>query len=134
MEKDMKNIFRLALVFLLALSISGCNRTLVVHNVEAQVINHSVTANQVEKAILKAGIEKGWSMTVRQPGIIDAYILVREKHRAVIQIDYDEKEYSIMYKDSENLLYEDGKIHRNYNKWIILLDQKIQANLIDASS
>ena len=130
----MKNIFKLAVLILLTLSITGCNRTLAVHNIENQAINYTLTTNQVEKAILKSGVEKGWTMKVRKPGIIDANILVRGKHKAVVEINYDDKTYSITYKDSDNLLYKDGKIHRNYNKWIIYLDQRIQANLIDASS
>lgn len=129
----MKNILKLAIIFLLAMAITGCNRTLAVHNIEKQAINYTLTTNQVEKAILKAGVEKGWAMTVRKPGTIDANILVRS-HKAEIEINYDEKTYSIKYKDSHNLLYKDGKIHRNYNKWIIYLDQRIQANLIEASS
>ena len=129
----MKNIFKFGIIFLTLLSLVGCTRTLPIHNVENQSIGHKLSLIEIEKAILKAGNEKGWAMSVVKPGEIQAVLLVRN-HKAEVVITYNEQAYSINYQDSMNLSYEDGKIHRNYNKWVILLDQKIQANLIIASS
>lgn len=67
-----------------------------------------------------------------KPGQIVGNTLV-SLHKARIQIDYTEKFYAITYLESENLLYKEGKIHRNYNRWINNLDQMKQSNLFDAS-
>ena len=129
----MKNIFKFIIPFLFIVAFTGCMRTLPIHNVENQAVTYNLPLNEVEKAILKGGLEKGWEMTVTEPGKIEANIIVR-KHTAKIVISYSEKAYSIIYKDSTNLLYGSGKIHKSYNKWITYLDQRIQINLLEASS
>jgi len=128
----MKNIFKLVILSLLILLFTGCARTLPIHDVENQAVNYKLSIDKVEKAILQAGIDKGWVMSVVEPGRIKAYVLVRH-HKAEVVITYDEKSYSITYEDSLNLLYENGKIHRNYNKWVALLDRQIQLNLSAAA-
>ena len=50
-------------------------------------------------------------------------------HRATVNIYYNEKNYSILYKDSYNLDYRNGSIHRNYNNWIVKLSRTIQNEL-----
>lgn len=129
----MKNIIRAA-IFILVLTIAvGCaGRTKPIYNVENQAIDFNLTLEQVEEAIIKAGAQKKWRMMVIKPGQIVGNILVRS-HKARIQIDYTEKFYAITYLESNNLLYKDGKIHRNYNRWINNLDQTIQSNLFEAS-
>ena len=129
----MKNIIRAA-IFILVLTIAvGCaGRTKPIYNIENQSIDYTLTMEQVEKAIIKAGVQKKWKMMVIKPGQIVGNILVRS-HKARIQIDYTEKIYTITYLESNNLLYKDGKIHRNYNRWINNLDQTIQSNLFEAS-
>jgi len=62
------------------------------------------------------------------PGHLEAQILVRS-HEAKVDIFYDEAMYSIIYKDSVNLKYDNGLIHKNYNKWIRNLDIDIQRTL-----
>jgi len=129
----MKNIIRAA-IFILVLTIAvGCaGRTKPVYNIENQSIDYTLTMEQVEKAIIQAGAQKKWRMMIIKPGQIVGNILVRS-HKARIQIDYTEKIYTITYLESNNLLYKDGKIHRNYNRWINNLDQTIQSNLFEAS-
>ena len=129
----MKNIIRAA-IFILVLTLTvGCvGRTKPVYNIENQSIDYALTMEQVEKAIVKSGSQKKWRMMVVKPGQIVGNILVRS-HKARIQIDYTEKFYAITYLESNNLLHKDGKIHRNYNRWINNLDQTIQSNLFEAS-
>jgi hypothetical protein len=129
----MKNIIRVA-IFILVLSLTvGCaSRTKPVYNVENQAIEYNLSMEQVEKAIVKSGAQKKWRMMVVKPDQIIGNILVRS-HKARIQVDYTEKSYAITYLESDNLLYKDGKIHRNYNRWINYLDQTIQTNLFEAS-
>lgn len=124
----MKNIFKLFATASVLIALIGCTRVLPVYNVDNQAVNYGLSVAKVEKAILDAGVTKRWNMRVVAPGKIQAHVLVRS-HKAEVDIFYSEKDYSIKYRDSMNLLYEDGKIHRNYNKWITLLDQEIQRNL-----
>ncbi len=129
----MKNIIRATLFILVLTLIVGCaGRTKPVYNVENQAIVFNLTIEQVEKAIIKSGIQKKWKMMIVKSGEIVGNILVRS-HKARIQIDYTDKFYAITYLESNNLLYKDGKIHRNYNRWINNLDQTIQSNLFEAS-
>ena len=48
----------------------------------------------------------------------------------MVDVSYDTQAFSIRYKDSINLDYGDGKIHKNYNGWIENLDREIRANLL----
>ena len=68
---------------------------------------------------------RGWIVKKIEPGQLEATIYVRS-HMAQVTIDYTASGYSIRYKDSTNLGYKDGKIHRNYNKWVQNLNMDIQ--------
>jgi hypothetical protein len=94
--------------------------------------NSPITSTQqlstadVERSIIEGGRVRGWRMSVIAPGHIEAVIYVRT-HVARVDILFGTTSYSITYKGSENLDYKDGRIHRNYNKWIRNLDSDIQA-------
>ena len=50
--------------------------------------------------------------------------------RAVVDIEYTAKVYSINYKESSPSLHYDGRsIHSNYNGWIENLDRAIRNRL-----
>ena len=51
------------------------------------------------------------------------------QHTAVVDIRYSPESYSISYRDSAVLLYDGQVIHRNYNKWVQLLSERIQLEL-----
>jgi hypothetical protein len=126
------SIFRLIVIGLFMLG--GCaNMTSVeLKNIEQEKITQTLTQAQVEKAILKAGLAKNWEMKVTEPGLIRGHVTVRN-HEATIDIRYNERDYSIRYVSSVELDDDGkGKIHRNYNKWIALLDNTIQQELLDA--
>ena len=112
--------------------VSGCERTQPVYNViDAPIITSSssaLTIEQVRGAITKAAQEKRWRVQQMEEGHIVATIIVR-KHTAVVDINYTATDYDITYKDSNVLLYDGQRIHRNYNKWIKLLDERISQNL-----
>lgn len=127
----MKNTFKVATLILLLLTIIACVRTEPLRNIENQAINFDLPMRDVETAILKAGLESGWEMMVAKPGLIHATLNLRA-HKALVDISYNDKTYSIIYKNSVNLLYEDGQIHKHYNVWVAALDQRIQVNLIEA--
>jgi hypothetical protein len=107
----------------------GC-RAAPVYNVSSApvVAVKSVTLQDVEKAIMRAGVGLGWQMMPRQPGKMEG-VLVLRTHRAVVDITYDTAAYSIKYKGSTDMQYDGSSIHSNYNGWIQNLDKAIRAQL-----
>lgn len=103
-----------------------------VHNIaEAPAITasgHQPSMFAMKKAIMMAGTKLGWEMQPVKPGLIVASLHLR-KHVAVVNVTYNTRAYSITYKDSTNLDYKNGQIHRNYNGWIENLDKGIRAQL-----
>ena len=67
--------------------------------------------------------------TPATPGLVTGRLDLRG-HRAVVDVKYSAKDYSITYKDSTNLDYTGTQIHKNYNGWIENLDRDIRANLL----
>jgi hypothetical protein len=82
----------------------------------------------VEQAIRLAGASLGWQMVPKGPGQMEGTLNLRT-HRAVVDVRYDTKNYSIKYKDSSNLNYDGSNIHKNYNGWIQNLDKAIRSGL-----
>ena len=84
--------------------------------------------NDVRRAIIAGCQVKGWQPIQESKDRIRASIWVRNKHYAEVLIPFTEKKYSITYETSKNLDYSERnqKIHRNYNKWVILLSKAIQ--------
>lgn len=122
----------LALLLTLGLLVAACARTLPVYNViDAPVLTasgRSPSVDQVRNAIVTACRAKGWIVEPQEDGHFTATARVR-KHTAVVDIRYSTQRYTITYKDSEVLLYDGRTIHRNYNKWVQLLEQKINGEL-----
>ncbi len=90
----------------------------------------TLSLEQVQAAIMKGSIQKGWVPSVVKPGLVEASIQVRT-HQAVVSIPYTQGDYDIIYKSSQNLDESDGKIHRNYNRWVVNLSASIQEELLD---
>jgi hypothetical protein len=89
-----------------------------------------LSLDQVQKAIIDAGIKQTWIMTPVKPGeMLGEYNV--QSHQIHVLIPYTTKQYSILYKDSSNLRYDPVKrtIHVNYAKWIERLDNEIKARL-----
>ncbi len=93
----------------------------------------ALSFGDVQQAIVRACQTRGWSPNVETPGQIVASILVRGRHYAEIEIPFSTQAYSIRYRSSRNLDYdaEKRKIHRNYNKWVVLLSRDINQELTD---
>jgi len=87
-----------------------------------------LSTTQVRDAIMRAGRSLGWQMTASDPGLITGRLDLR-RHAAVIGVRYNAKTYSILYKDSSNLDYQNGQIHKNYHGWIENLDRSIRNEL-----
>ena len=114
-----------------AIFLSGCSTSQSIHNVADSPVPSYIKAsqNEVEKAIIKATSIKGWTISKKESGYIEAGITVRGRHHAVVGIPYSDQAYSINYVSSDNLDHKGDTIHRNYNKWVTLLDRQIQAEL-----
>jgi len=108
-------------------ALAGCARTAPIDQVHATV-STGHTAEQVKTAILKAGQKRDWIMSEAGPGVIKGRLQARD-HSVEIRIPYCATSYSINYERSMNLKAADGKIHKNYNRWVHNLDHDIQMNL-----
>ncbi len=99
--------------------------------VPANIDGSSKSLEQVKNGIIAGCKYKRWTPVEEEPGKISCSISVRAKHYAEVEITHTESSYSINYRDSRDLDYneEKQKIHRNYNKWIILLSEAIQTEL-----
>lgn len=113
-------------------ALAGCTSVAVRNVNDAPVVTGSgktLTADQVRVAIVGAGTGLGWTMAPTAPGLLTGRISLRG-HTAQIDVRYTATTYSILYKDSTNLQYVDGQIHRNYNGWIENLNRDIRGNLM----
>jgi len=114
-----------ALCAALALLLMSCASNPTVQNIQASPVPAEKTLSEVYDAIVEGGLVRNWKIRQIEPGHAEGSLLVRS-HVAKVDIYYDTDNYSIEYKDSENLEYEDGTIHGNYNKWVQNLDRAIQ--------
>ncbi|NOH98798.1 hypothetical protein [Vibrio sp. 99-70-13A1] len=122
--KSLKIVISLLFVLILA----GCGRVQPVMNVEDTPVALNLQSKQVKTAIYDSATDRGWLVSEIKPGLLRAELYVRS-HHAVIEIPYSDKFYSILYVESDNLKYSDGKIHRNYNRWINNLNVDIKRKL-----
>lgn len=125
----MSRFTRLTLIAALLLGITACTSKPLL-NVENRTPPAAVakTEDDMRRAILTALQQRRWTVERADRGQILARLSLR-KHEAEISIPYNSTSYSILYRSSQNLGYDDGKIHRNYNKWIHNLDLSIQRAL-----
>ena len=119
---------------LTVLAVAGCSTSAPLVNVSQTPITWvgpTGSLEQVDTAIKRALIAKGWTGETVAPGKIRGSILVRGKHTAVVEIPFSNHEYEIKYASSTGLDYNATKetIHRNYNKWVLSLNQEIKAKL-----
>jgi len=118
---------------LMAIVLAGCNTTIPVRNYMDQTIpnygNTAQTISNVEKSIIKGAVSLGWQANVVEQGKVEATLFIRS-HKLVVEITHDDKNYSIVYKDSVNLKYDGEKIHRQYANWVNNLINAINAENI----
>ena len=127
MSQKMRNI---AVAIATALLLAACT-TKPIYNVTqapVQANKPNPSMEDVSKAIMRAGAGLGWQMTPDRPGHMLGRLALRD-HVAVVDIDYNDKTYSIRHKESTNLDHKGDTIHRNYNGWIQNLEKAIRAQL-----
>lgn len=124
----MSRFNRFALLAVLLLGITACTSKPVMN------INNSAPPavvkgeDDMRRAILTALQRRQWTVQRADRGQIMAQY-TRRGHQADITIPYSASTYAIQYRDSHNLDYHDGTIHRAYNKWVRKLDRTIQQEL-----
>lgn len=102
-------------------------------DIENAPIPAALSSAQVENAIVTGMTTRGWVPKVIAPGHVEARLLIRS-HMVAVDIEFRETTYSITYKDSDNLKYKNGKIHRNYNRWVANLNLDLQRSLLRAAT
>jgi hypothetical protein len=123
------NKYIIILLVGLSVVISGCRTNPVLNIDDSPISVNTKSSNDVKKAIIRAGTSLGWVMKSVGKGHIEGTLLLRE-HMAKVDIKYNQKTFSITYKDSSpSLKYDGTNIHTNYNGWIQNLDRRIQAEL-----
>lgn len=122
----MKNIMAFSFILIL-LTFAGCVTEPIedIHNAPVYITKPDYTPEDVEKGIMRAGLGMGWHMVKVAPGTIEG-VLYKTPHIVVVTISYTTHEYSIIYKNSENMKYSSGRIHQAYNRWIKELSTGIQ--------
>ncbi len=130
MSSKLSNVIILSAVVILLVACAP----IPVHNVNnapTNVSSSNYDLSDVTKAIQRAGLGLGWQMKEETPGHIVGRLYLRT-HMAVVDITYTLDDFSINYKDSNNLKYNAGNntIHKNYNGWIQNLTNAINAQLV----
>jgi len=126
----MTRVIKTLMVILVLVVVTGCRKGTVRNVDNAPVVTQSseYSLDEVGNAIARAGSSLGWRMRDVGPGHILGILELRA-HTAEIDISYGLNEYSINYKDSDNLNYSKGRIHSNYNGWIQNLERTINNEL-----
>lgn len=125
----MSSLLRATLIALTLLAVAGCTSKPVLNTQHALAASEQVSEEKMKQAILTALDKRNWSVQRADPRLIQAQINVRNRYYAEIDIRYTGTHYAITYRDSQELGYKDGKIHRNYNRWVSMLDRDIMAGL-----
>lgn len=93
----------------------------------------AVTAERVRQAFVLGGMKRGWRFEDAGDGQLTGTLNVRGKHTVMVTVNYGPERYSILYKDSTNMKYDqdDGQavIHPFYNKWVQNLMQDVGMEL-----
>ncbi|OLU33175.1 hypothetical protein BVH03_05145 [Pseudomonas sp. PA15(2017)] len=124
----MSRFNRFALLAALLLGITACTSKPVLNITSSAPPAVVKDEDDMRRAILTALQRRQWTVERADRGQIMA-LITRRSHQAEITIPYSASGYSIRYRDSHNLDYRKGKIHRNYNKWVRNLDRSIQQEL-----
>lgn len=127
----LKSFAKISVMVAVLFTLGSC-RTAPIYNADKislkNVETHKLSQKQVEGAILKSCEALRWRAKVSKPGVISA-IYQGRGYMAVVEIPYDSQQFSIIYKESENLNENGGMIHKNYNVWVQNLEQRIRTEI-----
>ena len=128
------SVLAVCLTLLIVISCRGGGQVYQVKDAPVQTASgKDLSVDEVRKEIVAAGVAAGWQMVATKPGETVGTLNIRS-HQAVVSIPYTAKNYSILYKDSKNLKYDEAAqtIHENYSGWIQRLDGAIRTRLAAA--
>ena len=123
-------MLKLTLIALMCLMLVAC-RSALIQNVEHEPVRINkinYTIEDVERGIIRGGVSMGWEMYRKQPGLIEGTLYIG-KHVVEVTIPYNMQSYNINYRNSKNMNYDSGKIHKSYNRWIDNLNKAIRQSL-----
>ena len=100
----------------------------------ASVTQTKFTAKDMRAAIIAGCAETGWRAADAGANTMEATIIVRDRHAVLVSIPYTASDYSINYKDSDNMGYRDRgdgtfAINTRYNNWVRRLNESIQKQI-----
>jgi hypothetical protein len=146
MNTFMQATKQIAIFSLLVVMATGCARERPIYQVENHPVPQhapSLSLEQIEQSIIKAGKETHWRIGKLESGRMQGFISWR-KHSATVTIEYDQRFFSIRYKSSQNLFEKIASdeepysgqqvIHRKYNGHVRKLEQAIDNELAFARS
>ncbi|MGB3127295.1 MAG: hypothetical protein WBB95_26085 [Pseudomonas sp.] len=125
----MSSLLRATLITLALLTTAGCTSKPVLNTQHELPADTRISEENVKAIIVNALQKREWSVQRLSPQLVQAEITVRNQYYAAIDIHYTRNSYAITYRDSRDLGFKDGKIHRNYNRWVNNLDSDIMAAL-----
>ncbi|SFU79098.1 hypothetical protein [Pseudomonas sp. OV546] len=125
----MSSLLRITLITLALLVTAGCTSKPILNTQHDLPANAQVSEEKMKTVIVNALQKREWTVQRLSPQLVQAEINVRNQYYAAIDIRYTRNSYAITYRDSRELGYKDGKIHRNYNRWVNNLDSDIMAGL-----
>ncbi|MDX2507536.1 MAG: hypothetical protein QNL62_24100 [Gammaproteobacteria bacterium] len=126
----------IAVLMILALFLIGCRTAPVAVIADAPINTASgktPALSLVTKEIINAGVQLGWQMKNQKSGHMIATLYLRE-HMVKVDIYYSSSEYSINYKDSNNMNYDGDNIHSNYNSWVQNLSNAIRTRVYNSTN
>ena len=121
----------LSTVLILAATVAHARTGII--DINDAAIPAGLNLDAITNAIAAGVVDRSWTPKVVGPGHVEAHLFIRS-HVAIVDITFDESAYSITYKDSDNLDYKNGRIHRNYNRWVANLNQALQRKLATATA
>ncbi|NWA64571.1 hypothetical protein [Pseudomonas reactans] len=125
----MSSLLRVTLITLALLVTAGCTSKPILNTQHDLPADAQVSEEKMKTVIVNALQKREWTVQRLSPQLVQAEINVRNQFYAAIDIRYTRNSYAITYRDSRDLGYKDGKIHRNYNRWVNNLDSDIMAGL-----
>lgn len=83
-----------------------------------------LSSEQVKQCIVRVAVRRYWSVIKQEPGLVQIKYVTTE-HVVVLNVFYSADHYKLEVDDETTLLYEDGRVHRNLNRWLKRLDRDI---------
>jgi hypothetical protein len=127
----MKKLISTIVIVSVSLLVTGCAKYQEPYSPYNTIAAHhasKLSSEQIGKIIKSAASKRGWACNQLSEHTLRCTIHAHHKHEAVIDINYDSKGYSIKYVSSKDLATGD-LVHRNYNRWVKLLERDINRAL-----